>query len=66
MSKDKLPKGTIQRGNFFGRVEKDGGVHINWGSPYDYPEGDSILWKINVKDIDVFIALLTALKEHNT
>ena len=66
MSKEKLPAGTIKRGNYYGRVDKDGGVHINYGQWVDYPESDSILWKINVTDIDDMIAMLTALKRHNS
>lgn len=55
---------VIQRGMFHGRIEKDSSVRINWGAAEDYPEGDSILWKLHIKDIDDFIALLTALKAH--
>lgn len=55
---------VIQRGMFYGRIEQDSSVRINWGAAEDYPEGDSILWKLHVRDIDEFIALLTALKAH--
>ena len=53
---------VISRGKYFGRIEKDGSVRINWGAASDYPEGDSILWKLHKYDIDEFIALLTAPK----
>ena len=53
---------VISRGKYFCRIEKDGSVRINWGAAADYPEGDSILWKLHKNDIDEFIALLTALK----
>lgn len=55
---------VIQRGKYHGRVEGDGSVRINWGAAADYPESDSILWKLHVSDIDEFVSLLTALKSH--
>ena len=55
---------VVQRGNFHGRIEVDGSVRINWGAATDYPDSDSILWKLHSGDLDEFIALLTALKAH--
>lgn len=55
---------VIQRGKFHGRLEVDGSVRVNWGAASDYPDSDSILWKLHNKDLEEFIALLTALKEH--
>ena len=55
---------TIQRGKFYGRIEQDGSVRVNWGAATDYPDSDSILWKLHINDVDEFISLLTALKAH--
>lgn len=55
---------VIQRGKFHGRIEQDGSVRVNWGAATDYPDSDSILWKLHINDIDEFISLLTALKAH--
>lgn len=55
---------VIQRGKFHGRIEADGSVRVNWGAAEDYPEGDSILWKVHLSDLDEFMSLLTALKSH--
>ena len=58
-----ISKIAIQRGNLHGAIV-DGMVHVNHGSAKGYPEGDSVLWKLNASDIDDMIALLKAIKQH--
>lgn len=54
---------AIQRGSLYGALVDDI-VHVNHGSAKGYPEGDSILWKLHVSDIDNMIALLKAIQQH--
>lgn len=58
-----IEKIAIQRGKLFGAIV-DGVILVNHGSAKGYPDGDSILWKLNEKEIDDMIALLKAIKQH--
>ncbi|WJZ28014.1 hypothetical protein NCTGTJJY_CDS0135 [Serratia phage 92A1] len=53
----------IVRGNLSGAIVQDQ-VIVNWGSVKGYPDGDSVLWKLNAHEIDDMISLLKAIKEH--
>lgn len=58
-----IEKIAIKRGQLYGAIV-GGSVIVNWGSAKGYPEGESVLWKLNASDIDDMIALLKAIKQH--
>lgn len=58
-----IEKIAIKRGNLYGAIVGET-VIVNHGSSKGYPDGDSILWKLNESDIPDMIALLKAIKSH--